>query len=398
MAAKLVRRGDKWTTRIQVQAFDNEQKRRFDKDRKPLKEQRRWSSRPGASKAQAEDALREHLTAIKSGNYVPPTDTTVSEWLDKWLSSIKADVTPKTWQRYEEIAVKHLSRGALGRIPLQELAASDVKTYMDNARKSAGRNGKGLAPRTLLHHYRVLCTALNVAVEDGKLSHNPIAGRKKIAPKVRKTVPTTLNADEIKELLQLTADTEFYLPCLLAVGAGLRRGEVLGLRWRDLRLKQGLLTVTQAVEQTRDPETRKPVLRIKEPKSGQGRSISLPAFLVAALQAEKDKLGDVVPLDALVVAPPADSGLIALVPDDFSRRFSRFIDRMKFAGRTSMPSIDFHSLRHTHATELFVLGTHPKIVQERLGHKDIKLTLDTYSHVIPSMQGEAAERLDIALA
>lgn len=188
------------------------------------------------------------------------------------------------------------------------------------------------------------------------------------------------------ELLRSLEGTRFHLPALLAIGTGMRRGELLGLRWQDVDLKAGKLAVRQNLQQISKG------LLYKSPKTGMGeRSISLMTSTVTALRKEKKRQaalrlqkGSAYQGNDLVLS---EDGGSQWTPNRFSAQWHKAV-----TGRGQM--VRFHNLRHTHATLLLRQGIHPKVVSEWLGHSTINITLDAYSHVMPDMQDEAAEKLD----
>ena len=189
--------------------------------------------------------------------------------------------------------------------------------------------------------------------------------------------------------LDAGADTRFHIPLLLALTTGMRRGEFLGLRWADIDLPLGTVTVRRSVEQTHEG------IGFKSPKGKRGRLISLPALTVDALKehrqhqnAQRKALGKSYREDDLVCTLE-DGSLWA--PDAFTSQFARL------ARRIGLKGIRLHDMRHSHATHLLQQGVHPKIVSERLGHSTVAITLDTYSHVLPGMQEDAAVKVDSTL-
>jgi integrase len=172
--------------------------------------------------------------------------------------------------------------------------------------------------------------------------------------------------------------------------AALRRGELLALRWRNVDLAAGMIRVVESLEQT------KAGLRFKSTKSEKGRGVALPSFAVEELRRHKQAQAEA--LLALAVRQSGDTLVCARVdgqpkqPASLTHEFTYLVGRM---GR-GFPRVRFHDLRHTHATQLLASGVHPKVVQERLGHSTIAVTMDIYSHVSPTMQADAVAKLDLA--
>jgi integrase len=199
----------------------------------------------------------------------------------------------------------------------------------------------------------------------------------------------TIDADATVDLIETARGTSLFVPILLGVLCGLRRGEVVALRWRSVDLETGQLAVVASTEQTGQG------VREKETKSGKGRSVALPSVLIAELR--QHRVRQATGLLQLGVRLTDDHHVVAqfdgrpLQPHSLTRAFLIFIRRHK------LPQIRLHDLRHSHATHLLGAGVHPKIAQERLGHSSIAITIDLYSHVIPGMQAEAVSRIDAVL-
>jgi integrase len=200
---------------------------------------------------------------------------------------------------------------------------------------------------------------------------------------------SVLDTDATIELIEAGRPYRIFVPILLGVLCGLRRGEIAALRWRSVKLETGQLTVCASIEQTRAG------CREKETKSGRARTVALPATLVEELRQHRAKqaeellqLGIRLTDDHRVVTQ-ADGA--ALQPHSLTQAFTRFMaDR-------GLKRVRFHDLRHSHATHMLAAGIHPKIASERLGHSKVGITLDLYSHVLPGMQAEAAAAVDGAL-
>jgi integrase len=228
-------------------------------------------------------------------------------------------------------------------------------------------------------------------VEQQLLARNPADVFKKRLPKVERRELVTLTADQSAQLLEAIAHSRVYWPVLLALSTGMRRGQILAVRWKNVDLELGTLRVVESLEQT------KTSIRFKAPKSGRHRAITLPGYAVEELRRLKREQAEA--LLALCVRQTSNTLLCCRgdgephQPLSLTYEFARFMGRMK----DNLPRVRFHDLRHSHATQLLASGVHPKIASERLGHASVGITLDLYSHVTDTMQGEAAAKLDSAM-
>lgn len=338
------------------------------------------------TKRDAQRELTSLLNALQTGAYVEPTKLTVGEYLRRWLDDYaKTTVSPKTYERYDEIARLHLIPG-LGHHVLTKLQPLHIQSMYSAMLQHGRHDGRGgLSPRTVLHHHRVLRQALQQAIRWQLLVRNPADAVEPPRPERREV--RTLSDDDSIKLMEASAESRLHVPIILASATGMRRGEILALRWKDVDLVTGKAAVRQSLEET------KAGLAFKQPKTQKGRrSLPLPRFAIEALRlhrkaqaAERLQLGGAY-VDNGLVCPRPDGRPWA--PCSFSAGF------IAFARRAGFGALRFHDLRHTHATQLLGLGVHPKIVSERLGHSTIGITLDTYSHVLPSMQQDAAEKIE----
>ncbi len=355
------------------------------------KRRQKWHTVHG-TKADAERELTRILHELDTGLYAEPERLTVAAYLERWLTDYaRANTSPRTYQRYRELIDSYITP-RIGHLALTKLRPLHVQgleaDLLANGRQRRREGGpSGLSPRTVLHVHRVLATALRQAVRWQMIPRNP-------ADAVRPPCPTrpeihTLTEEETALLLQAAKGSRLYAPVLLALTTGLRRGELLALRWEDVDLESGTLRVVQNLTVTQEG------LVFKTPKTAKSRrSVALPALAVEALREhrkqqseERLRLGPVWQDHALVF-PGLDGR--PWHPDLFT---SGFHDLTLRAGLR----VRLHDLRHTHATQLLKAGIHPKVVSERLGHSTIGITLDIYSHVLPGMQEEAATRTDLAL-
>lgn len=357
-------------------------------DPKTGRKKRKWHSFAG-TKRQAQAECARLITALMEGNYVEPSKQTVAEFLDEWLTFIKPSVAPKTHERYTEICRKGLSP-LMGDVKLSKLKTDRIDaafaTALTEPRKA---DGKPLAPRTVHHYRRVLIKALGQAVTWDRLAKNPATDTTR--PKVERPKLTAYNATQTAQLIEAMRPTRMFIPVLLAVMCGLRRGEILALRWRHVELGDNRreLSVMESAEQTKEG------VRYKEPKSGRSRTVSLSTTMIAELKAHRARQAE--EQLRLGIRPDDDSFVVAQVDGRPLQPRSLTHEWMRLIQKTDLPRIRFHDLRHTHATQMLSAGVHPKIASERLGHSTIGITLDLYSHVMPGMQADAAEQVDAAL-
>jgi len=349
------------------------------------KRNQKWKSLKGTKK-EAETLLARMLTELEDGVYIEPNKTTVTEYLTKWLASIDATLSAKTYERYEEIINKHFIPN-IGHHKLNKLQPLHIETLYADMLRNGRIDGKGgLSKTTVEHHHRVLKKALSKAVKWQYLRRNPCDAVD--PPKPEKKDIQTLTVEETQQFIGKAKSSTIYLPVLLAVTTGIRLGEVCGLRWMDIDLDNKRLSIRQVM-----CESRRYGVIIKEPKTKNSkRSITLPKTTVEALRqykAEVSKLRLQLGIglkkeDLIFEKTPGDR----MTPTRVSSAYNWFIHKNK------LKRVSFHALRHTHATHLLEGNIHPKIVSERLGHATIGITLDTYSHVLPNMQEEAANKID----
>jgi integrase len=208
-------------------------------------------------------------------------------------------------------------------------------------------------------------------------------------PKVERQPIAVLTVEQSTHLLQAIKHTTTYWPVLIALATGMRRGEILALRWKNVDLDHGVVRVVGSLEQTR-----KGGLRFKATKTEKARAVTLPKFAVEELRRWKREQAE--GLFALGVRQRPDTLVCARQDGDPKQPESLTHEFTYLVGRADIPRVRFHDLRHTHATQLLASGVHPKIVQERLGHSTITVTMDLYSHVSETMQSDAAAKLDQA--
>ena len=350
------------------------------------KRKRRWHSFAG-TKREAQIECARLISDLKAGIQLEPSKTTLAAFLDRWLEHMKAQLTPRSHERYSELARKNLVP-LIGGIALTKLQPAMISQAYTKALQSGRRDGKGgLSPSTVHYLHRILRQALQQAVRWQLLARNPTDAVK--SPKLERKEMKVLDADGTADLIEAARENILFMPILLAVLCGIRRGEIAALRWRSIDHERGQLSVIASVEQTKEG------VREKPPKSGRGRTVALPSLVIDELRQHRLKQAE--SLLRLGVRLTDDHHVVMradgkpLQPRSITQNFQLFLQRCGLA------RVRLHDLRHSHATQLLASGVHPKIAQERLGHSSIAITLDLYSHVLPGMQADAADSVDLAM-
>ena len=373
MRGSIVKRGTKTYALVIDLGADKSGKRR-----------QKWHSFRG-TKADAQKELTRLLNALNGGEYIEPHKLTIGDWLEDWLTQVEGDVAGKTFERYGEIVRKHLAPN-LGHIPLVKLTDLDIEAFYKTALKSGRLDGKGgLSRRTVLHFHRVLSEALNRAVKKRLIPKNPATLADK--PQVEHQEMRALTEEETASLLRVAQGSRMYTPALILFTTGLRRGELLGLRWKDIDFEARTLNVNQVVQLVSREAT------FKQPKTKRSRrTLSLSQVSLDALKAhqtEQKKLRLQIGkyysnLD--LVFCETDGAIWN--PDLFTAAFRRLVTK------ADIGHVRTHDTRHTHASQLLRAGVNAKVVSERLGHSTVAFTLDVYGHLLPDMNETAAAAVD----
>jgi integrase len=334
----------------------------------------------------AERELTRLLHELDEGSWTDPGRLTLGRYLEeRWLPHSATRVRPSTHRRYLGLVRRHIVP-RIGRVKLAKLRPSHAQAVLDAM--IAG----GASSASVVQCHRVLSSALRTAVKWHILATNPAAGVS--PPRVERREIHVPDALAIRRLLEESRSTEAYVPVVIAAATGMRRGEVLGLRWRDVDLDVGKARVVATLQRVRGD------LVFVSPKTDQARrTITLPPFAIEALrrhrreQAERRLLVGPAWVDVDVVVDRGDG--TPLDPDTFTHRFERAAERAGL--RTNGRRVSLHGLRHAYATTMLVSGVHPKVVSEALGHANIAFTMRVYQHVLPTMGEQAAAAIEAAL-
>jgi len=349
----------------------------------PVTARRRQASKGGfRTKRECQDALNETLARLREGTFVPPSQRTLGSFLlEEWLPAVRPPrVRPSTWQSYRMNADTHIIP-ALGHLPLQRLTPAHLTAFYRSLLDHGRRDGGGLAAKTVRNIHGELHAALRDAARWGHIARNVAASAdlpKGMAPEMRVWSPAQLRA-----FLDHARQDRLYAAWLLFATTGMRRGEVAGLRWPDVDLE------ADRVSPRRLRVVVNYEVHVSEPKTAKGRrSLALDPATVAALRQHRARQAE----ERLAVGPRwQDSGLVFTWPDGrpvHPQRFSNWFEQL--AQAAGLPRIRLHDVRHSYASAALAAGIPAKVVSERLGHASIAITMDTYSHVLPGLDAEAA--------
>ncbi|MBU1249755.1 MAG: site-specific integrase [Actinobacteria bacterium] len=355
----------------------------------------------------ADDALQDARRALREQRH--PTSNAgllLGDFALEWLDTLRLENS--TLVGYRKIVRNHLVP-YLGQIPVQRLTATRIARHYRELLESGFRDGRGervpergLSASSVNKVHVVLGAMLDAAIDDGVIAMNPARKSRTVqAPtgkQVRAGAPeiVTLSATQLRRFLDWDRDElqdELHALWTCLAMTGMRRGEVLALRWSDIDLEGQRISVRRAADYT----TRG---GLKSTKTGQSRVLDIDATLAGVLRRHRALRGalslTLVQASAYVFA---DLDGAMLDPKNVTARWSTRIARARRApALADLPHVTIKGLRHTHATLLLELGVHPKVVQERLGHSNISTTMNIYSHVTPTMQRDAVDRLHSMLS
>lgn len=335
----------------------------------------------GKTRKEVQEKLKVALRELQQGTLVTGPQQTVAQYLNEWLKVHKQVIRPRSYERYEAIIRLHLVP-MLGKLPLQKLTGQHLQQLYTEKLES------GLSSTTVSAIHSMLHTALDDAIKLGILTRNvceAVSPPRKVHKEMKPLTP-----EQVRQLLEVAKGHPQEALFILALATGMRRGELLGLKWQDIHFEKGVLQVQRAL-------TRMPTglgYKETEPKTRKSRrSIVLTAFAMEALKKHQAKQ-----LEMKIAAGNAweehDYVFCTAAGKHLHPGHDVLEELKKLLKKAALPDVRFHDLRHSTATLLLSKGVHPKVVQEILGHSEISMTLDTYSHVLPTMQKAAMEGLN----
>lgn len=348
-------------------------------DSDPVTGKRDRHYKTAKTRKEAEALKRSMIAELESGGIqAPPKPIKLESWMMRWLDEFLPNIAATTRAGYEE-KINGYIIPRLGHYQLKALDAEIVQKWVNGLKR------EGLSAKTIRNAYNNLNAALKKAVTLRMIAYNPCEGV--ALPKLVKYEASVYSAQDIQKVLDVAKSTDDYLLILLDIAVGLRRGELAALKWEHVDLTAKVLHIRESMVRT------KAGCQTKAPKSKAGiRDISIGDEVVAALSKarltyynDKAELGRSFHDDGYVIRQK--NGL-PYHPDSITQKWERFLAKYK------LPRIRLHDLRHTNATALLELGVNAKVIQQRLGHSDISVTLGTYTHVHPEMDQQAAEAMD----
>lgn len=357
---------------------------RIDVGKDPVTGKRKQASfGPFRTKTEAKKELLKIKNQVDDGSYFKESTEDFSMFMERWFNtSYKRTVEITTAKSREYVIRNHIMKYFQHK-KINEITTFDIDSFYVDKLDS------GYSGAYIRQMHNLLNQAFDQAVRWSLVKVNPVKNAK--PPKVKSEEKITWTVDEVNRFLNLIKDSSMEIPYLLAIFTGMRRGEVLGLKWDDvdfenkkIRIKRSLCFVSGKGLIFKEPKTKK-----------SKRQISISQHVVNVLKKhkqkqefQKEKLGVQYQDNNLIVC--TDDGK-PLDPRNLLRQFYRLIEE------ANVPRISFHDLRHTHATILMQQGENPKVVSERLGHSRVGITLDLYSHVSDDLQEQAAEKFENAL-
>jgi integrase len=350
----------------------------------PATGRRRQRSKGGfRTKKECQDALSEALAALRSATFVDPSPRTLGGFLvEEWLPAVRPPrLRPSTWSSYQMNTEAHIVP-ALGVVALQRLGPAQLTAFYRTLLERGRRDGRGgLAPKTVRNIHGTMHAALQDAVRWGYVARN-VANAVEL-PKGPTAEMQVWSPEQLRCFLDHVQADRLYAAWLLIATTGMRRGELAGLRWADVDLEAGRASPRRP-RVVVDNE-----VVVSEPKTAKGRrSLALDPVTVAALRRHRAQQAE-----ERIAAGPLwqDSGLVFTWPDGspvHPQRFSSWFEQ--HARAAGLPRIRLHDVRHSYATAALAAGIPAKVVSERLGHANIAITMDTYSHVLPGLDEQAA--------
>lgn len=374
MRGHIKKRGKNWSVIIELP-----------KDEITGKRKQKWYTVEG-KKEDAEKFLTKKLSELDTGLLIDTKKIKFGEYLDYWLKEYcYNNLSINTIEGYEQYINRHI-KPSLGNIQLDKLKPLQLQTFYSEKLENGKINGKGgLSKQTVRTLHRIIHGALTQAVKWQLVVRN-VADCVE-PPKPKKYEAKFLDDEQTNLIINKIKDTDIYIPVIIAIYTGMRRGEVLGLSWQNINFEKKYIRVVQELSCTKQG------LKILPPKTNKSiRNIAIPDTLVKILKNHKaEQIKNKLLFGSKYQNPDMvctyQNGKL-FYPKRFSAKFNEFLRK------NDLPVIRFHDLRHSHASLLVKIGIQPKVISERLGHSNIGITMDLYSHLYENADIEVADMFD----
>lgn len=345
----------------------------------------------GKTRREVQEKMDKVKADLQAGTFVESNKITFEQWLNRWLEVyVKPKVKPATFSNYVHLARTHIIP-SLGKIELQKLTTDIIQEFYNQKSKSGRLDGSGgLSPRIIHMMHQVISGTLKQAVKQRMIVFNPADATTR--PRLKYKEMNPLTADEVKQYLDAARNERLHTAFLLELTTGMRRGELLALKWEDIDFDKGTLTVKTTLARVRVVDEGKSKLMFSEPKTEKGRrTIPVLPETLKELKAHKARQAQ----EKLLVGQAyQDNGLVFCTPEGkpieprgFHRKHTEIL---KKAG---LRHVRVHDLRHTFATILLEANEDPKTIQELLGHAKVSTTLDLYCHSSINMKQQSISKL-----
>lgn len=369
MKGHVRKRGKKWVFVIDIGKDENGKRKQY------------WS-RGFEKQREAEKAMNAMLHELNTGAYVAPSQDSFGEYITAWLEDKRSKIRPNTFRSYEG-PVRLYIVPALGKYKLTDLRPHHLRQFY----RDLQNRDRPLSSRTIQLCHTLIREALKQAVKDELVPRNIAEAVN--PPRLEQQHGNTWTPEQVVRFLEANKDEDrqYYVGFVLAIMTGMRKSEILALRWSDIDFEESVLHVNRMLTWVKG----EPIFQ--EPKSRRSRrAIALGPETVRELERhrefqvrDRNLYGPEYQDHDLVVARPDGRPMYPRTFDDAWYRALK---------RANVPKIRFHDLRHTHASLLLKQEVHPQIVRERLGHSTITITLDIYSHLLPGMQRKVANQFE----
>lgn len=342
------------------------------------KRKQKWYTIHG-DKKDAEKFLTEKLRELDTGTLIDSRNINVRQYFNYWYEQhCLSKLSPTTYESYRRNLDNYILE-ELGHIKLEDLQPMHLQSFYTKCSK------KGLSNKTILYFHRIIHCALKQGMKWQFITRN--VADCVDTPKPKKYKAMFLDDNQVADLINAITHTDLYIPVMIAIATGMRRGEILGLIWNNVDLENGIIKVTQALYPTKDG------LTILPPKTENSiRNISISLTLINILKDYKNKQDKI---KERLGENYIDNNLVcctiegkAINPTTFNHKFHKLLEY------NNLPLIRFHDLRHSHASLLLKENVPAKVISERLGHSNVNITLNLYSHIYQETNMEVANTFD----